>query len=167
MSTIVSPDRNVPVPAANLHDASPDRRAFVICAAQTIVGITVVGCCAALAEACSGGPTSGGGSTTPITVDVSALAANGQTLVTQSAGPDNAPLLVVRQSATTFAAFSMVCTHAGCVINPPNGGIMLCPCHGAEFDVNGRVVRGPAGTPLQQYTASYNATANTVTVTFV
>jgi cytochrome b6-f complex iron-sulfur subunit len=147
-------------------DPSPDRRAFVICAAQTVLGITVLGSCAALAEGCSGGPTAGG-STTPITVDVTALTANGQTLVTPSAGPDNAPLLVVRQSATTFVAFSMVCTHLGCIINPPNGGIMLCPCHGAEFDVSGRAVRGPASAPLQQYSASYNATANTVTVTFV
>lgn len=43
-----------------------------------------------------------------------------------------------------------VCTHLGCV--PNNGGNFegwLCPCHGSQFDLSGRVRQGPAATNLE------------------
>ena len=48
-----------------------------------------------------------------------------------------------------------VCTHLGCVptgqkMTDPKGsyGGWLCPCHGSEYDVSGRVRKGPAPTNL-------------------
>ncbi|HAG52890.1 MAG TPA: ubiquinol-cytochrome c reductase iron-sulfur subunit [Alphaproteobacteria bacterium] len=43
-----------------------------------------------------------------------------------------------------------VCTHLGCV--PNNGGNFdgwLCPCHGSQFDLSGRVRKGPASANLE------------------
>ncbi len=48
-------------------------------------------------------------------------------------------------------AISTVCTHLGCVVGRQEKGF-YCPCHGSEFDLEGRVVGGPApgGLPWLQ-----------------
>ena len=45
-----------------------------------------------------------------------------------------------------FRALSRVCTHMGCILrySKPDQAI-LCPCHGAEFDLNGTMLSGPGG----------------------
>ena len=42
------------------------------------------------------------------------------------------------------------CTHLGCVPLSGQGdyGGWLCPCHGSQYDISGRVMRGPAPTNL-------------------
>jgi cytochrome b6-f complex iron-sulfur subunit len=41
------------------------------------------------------------------------------------------------------------CTHLGCRYKwNPERRIFECPCHGSEFDIQGRVIRGPASRPL-------------------
>lgn len=41
-------------------------------------------------------------------------------------------------------AMSRICTHMGCALNAnQQEGSLVCPCHGAEFDLNGRVNYGP------------------------
>jgi cytochrome b6-f complex iron-sulfur subunit len=47
-----------------------------------------------------------------------------------------------------FFAVNAVCTHLGCVVKRRDDGFG-CPCHGSAFDDQGRVVRGPAPSPLQ------------------
>ncbi|TSJ36346.1 FAD-dependent oxidoreductase [Mucilaginibacter corticis] len=46
-------------------------------------------------------------------------------------------------------ALSPVCTHAGCIVNW-NGEERSwdCPCHGARYDIEGKVLNGPATRPL-------------------
>jgi cytochrome b6-f complex iron-sulfur subunit len=70
---------------------------------------------------------------------------------------------VKRTGAATFAAYSMVCTHQGC-LTQLSSNMFFCPCHGAEFDSSGQVIRGPASRPLGQYTTSYDATTDTLTI---
>ncbi len=44
-----------------------------------------------------------------------------------------------------------VCTHLGC--HPaidPQMRILICPCHGSRFDLQGNVLKGPAVRPLQR-----------------
>lgn len=45
-------------------------------------------------------------------------------------------------------AISLTCTHQGCTVKPQTNGEFHCPCHGAVFDANGKVVKGPAKRDL-------------------
>jgi Rieske Fe-S protein len=41
------------------------------------------------------------------------------------------------------------CTHLGCQPSlDPQTRLLICPCHGSRFDLQGRVLRGPATRPL-------------------
>jgi isorenieratene synthase len=48
-------------------------------------------------------------------------------------------------------ALSLTCTHQGCVVKPDANGEFHCPCHGAVFDQEGRVLRGPARRDLARF----------------
>ncbi|MBI2793845.1 MAG: Rieske 2Fe-2S domain-containing protein [Ignavibacteria bacterium] len=53
------------------------------------------------------------------------------------------PLALVSDGNGGVQCFVMRCTHKGCTLEAePNG--FSCPCHGSSFNVNGRVVTGPA-----------------------
>jgi len=46
-------------------------------------------------------------------------------------------------------ALCAVCTHLGCVVPWVKGSNKFqCPCHGSQYDENGKVVRGPAPLSL-------------------
>jgi thiosulfate dehydrogenase (quinone) large subunit len=61
---------------------------------------------------------------------------------------DGSADIVLRHRNGSLAAFSAVCTHAGCQVEYQSG-VLLCPCHGSEFDATtGAVLQGPAVTPL-------------------
>ncbi|MBN2045851.1 MAG: ubiquinol-cytochrome c reductase iron-sulfur subunit [Anaerolineales bacterium] len=49
-----------------------------------------------------------------------------------------------------FYALSSTCTHLGCTINLGEERFD-CPCHGSQFDLAGRVLKGPAASPLPGY----------------
>uniref|UniRef100_A0A7S1KHV1 plastoquinol--plastocyanin reductase n=1 Tax=Vitrella brassicaformis TaxID=1169539 RepID=A0A7S1KHV1_9ALVE len=59
--------------------------------------------------------------------------------------------LVVNDEKTNVKDFGInaVCTHLGCVV-PWNAAQnrFICPCHGSQYDANGKVVRGPAPLSL-------------------
>jgi len=90
------------------------------------------------------------------TIDVSALTTDGATLVTAAAGLDGAPILVVRDAGNQFHALSMQCTHEGCPVGAPVRGVITCPCHGSQYDLDGRVRHGPAQLPLARYSVEYH-----------
>jgi thiosulfate dehydrogenase [quinone] large subunit len=60
------------------------------------------------------------------------------------------PAWVVHPSASTFVAFSAVCTHAGCPVQYDAGSVQfVCPCHGGAYDARtGQVLAGPPPSPL-------------------
>jgi thiosulfate dehydrogenase [quinone] large subunit len=67
-------------------------------------------------------------------------------------GPGDVPAVVVRLGADRVVAYSRICTHAGCAVGyDRQARLLVCPCHGAEFDPSrgARPVAGPAPTPLQ------------------
>ena len=51
-----------------------------------------------------------------------------------------------------YAAYSKVCTHAGCMVSDIEDEIMVCPCHYGKFDALGgaAVVGGPPPRALPQ-----------------
>jgi Rieske Fe-S protein len=60
---------------------------------------------------------------------------------------------IVGHDAMGLFAFSTTCTHRGCTVLPPtpSTGETTCPCHGAQYDGNGAVTKGPATDPLPHY----------------
>jgi len=48
-------------------------------------------------------------------------------------------------------AISLTCTHQGCTVQRQVDGQFLCPCHGAAYDAEGRVVGGPAKRDLPRF----------------
>ena len=98
------------------------------------------------------------------TFDVGTLSADGESLVTPTDGFDGTPILILRSSSRHYVALSMQCTHEGCPVKPPASGIITCPCHGSQYDLEGNVRRGPAQFPLTRYDATYDARTRRLTV---
>lgn len=49
-------------------------------------------------------------------------------------------------------AIYKVCTHLGCLYNwSDQEGIFICPCHGSQFDRDGRYIQGPAPRDLDVF----------------
>jgi nitrite reductase/ring-hydroxylating ferredoxin subunit len=47
-------------------------------------------------------------------------------------------------------AVSSTCTHLGCTVNGEDNKF-VCPCHGSQFDLSGRVLQGPAAKVLPNF----------------
>jgi rieske iron-sulfur protein len=80
-------------------------------------------------------------------------------------GIEDAPTLLVRYAESDYgsdisegftvngyAAFSKVCTHAGCMVSDREEDLVVCPCHFGKFNVleGAAVSGGPPGRPLPQ-----------------
>jgi thiosulfate dehydrogenase (quinone) large subunit len=67
--------------------------------------------------------------------------------------PGVGPAVLVRTAERSAVAYSRICTHAGCLVGyDTSARLLVCPCHGAEFDParRGAPVAGPTSVPLQQ-----------------
>ncbi len=60
------------------------------------------------------------------------------------------PVCVFKISDKEYTALLMECTHNSCELNP-QGGFLLCPCHGSEFSNKGVVQNPPAENNLKSY----------------
>jgi thiosulfate dehydrogenase (quinone) large subunit len=81
--------------------------------------------------------------------NVSQLPVNSAGMVTDPKTGD--PAIIIHTSGSTFCAFDVVCTHAGCTVQyDPQQRLLVCPCHGGTFDPahGARVVAGPPPSPL-------------------
>ena len=92
------------------------------------------------------------------------LGAAGGSVVVGIAG--QFPLVVVRVSDSEATALSATCTHAAClVVYAPAANDLHCPCHNANFALDGSVKNGPTMIPLPVYPATVGADAIVVDVT--
>lgn len=65
---------------------------------------------------------------------------------------EKATAWVVKTANQQVLAFSPWCTHLGCAYHWDDlKKEFLCPCHGSVFDMEGKVVSGPAPRPLDRY----------------
>jgi cytochrome b6-f complex iron-sulfur subunit len=71
--------------------------------------------------------------------------------------------LVAHTAQNSFVALNAICTHQTCTITGFGNQNYVCPCHGSAFDVNGRVLGGPAPAPLHQYPTQFANGVLTIT----
>ncbi|PCI97928.1 MAG: hypothetical protein COB15_06805 [Flavobacteriales bacterium] len=60
------------------------------------------------------------------------------------------PIYLNKINEQNYAALLMLCTHKNCDVKP-TGSFLTCPCHGSEFDNDGKVLKGPATANLTAY----------------
>ena len=134
----------------------PGRRTFLVGAAS-VAGVGVLAACAPAADEGSEDPAGAPGSTPseragdqaggqPVPLVAAADVPVGGAVSATTSGGDE--IIVAQPEEGTFVAFSAICTHKGCVVEP-DGAELACPCHGSVFEAaTGRNVSGPAPTPL-------------------
>ena len=68
------------------------------------------------------------------------------------------PSMLIQKKDKSYAAFSLVCTHLGCIVKwEPQNFDFHCPCHGGKFNENGKNVAGPPPTPLTEWNITQEA----------
>lgn len=135
-----------------------------------LAGITVVGFVPGVLVSCSDstGSDNNNNQTNTFVVSVALLDAEGKAL--RSELPDSAktPIMVVRRASNTYVTLELICTHQGCK-GPSlelSGQTITCGCHGSQYDLDGRVTRGPAPRDLDTYKTTYDSAKNEVTIEY-
>jgi cytochrome b6-f complex iron-sulfur subunit len=96
-----------------------------------------------------------------LTIDSSSpLSAVGSAALVQTSIGD---FLVAHTAQSSFVALSAICTHQTCTITGFGNQNYVCPCHGSTFDINGRVLAGPAPAPLHPYPNQFTSGVLTIT----
>jgi len=140
-----------------MRDVEPQigRRTFVLYGAAALASLALA--------ACGGSDATSPSSVTSTTLQLSnfpALTSIGGVATTSI---DGTPIAIVRESATSFSAFSRICPHQGGIVNA-SGTRFVCPVHGAIFDLNGNNIGGQRTSNLHAYPVTYDASAATITV---
>jgi nitrite reductase/ring-hydroxylating ferredoxin subunit len=61
-------------------------------------------------------------------------------------------LMIVQPTRGNFAAYSAICTHAGCEVSRVTAKAIICTCHNSEFSTSdGSRLAGPASRPLMKF----------------
>jgi cytochrome b6-f complex iron-sulfur subunit len=86
------------------------------------------------------------------------LDANGQLLAKKS--PIGPVLVIGKSKDSNLIAVNPTCTHNGCTVEwKAASKKLVCPCHGSEFGLDGKVKKGPATKPIPTYTAKVEGDA--------
>jgi nitrite reductase/ring-hydroxylating ferredoxin subunit len=120
-------------------------------ASDTGVATTDTGASGGAAD--TGGGATGGGSTPvacPSLTDAGAVTSLPMNTWRRMSGT---AVFILGHDSGGIYAYSAKCTHHTSVtIGTPNSsGVATCPSHGAQFDSNGNVIRGPATSALKHY----------------
>lgn len=139
--------------------AGISRRSLLAAGAVGIPGVALVACSQAKSPASepaaeSSSPAGSGAATSAAAAKPLAKLSDitvGEAI--SATGPDGGDIVIVRPTENTVAAYSAICTHEGCTVQPA-GKELDCPCHGSVFDLKGGVLHGPAKRPLRQIKVS-------------
>jgi thiosulfate dehydrogenase [quinone] large subunit len=144
-------------------------------AASAVIGAVAAGAAAGLGRAIGGAPSPGGAHTSALSPTGPSAAGTTSTTVPAAAATTTAPAaagkriglasqvpiggaatfrdpatgdpgLVLQLAKDQFVAYDAICPHAGCTVGyAPGAKLIVCPCHGSEFDpTTGAVVSPPA-----------------------
>jgi nitrite reductase/ring-hydroxylating ferredoxin subunit len=81
-------------------------------------------------------------------IESSKIPVGGGVKVESSAGV----LMIVQPTLGKFAAYSAICTHAGCEVSRATAKAITCTCHNSEFSTaDGERIAGPATSALKSY----------------
>jgi len=76
---------------------------------------------------------------------------------------DKKKIIIVHPAEQDYKAFMNKCTHMGSSLAyKPQDGFIQCPLHGSRFDMSGKVLKGPAKTPIAQFKTTLNKSELTV-----
>ena len=132
-----------------------------------LLGGTVLVLAPSVLESCSKSNAMNPGSNPPpavsnINLDLSlaensALSSTGSSKIVQN--------ILIINTGTGIVALSAICTHQGCTVGYNSGKADIeCPCHGSVFSTTGRVLVGPASSPLRSYAVTQDGTVLTITL---
>ncbi len=80
-----------------------------------------------------------------------------------SIGETTDNVIIVRKSEKEYLVFSSVCRHKKCNVKyKDEKKLFVCPCHGSNYDLTGKVVKGPSTGNIPQYAAVLSGTKLTV-----
>lgn len=65
------------------------------------------------------------------------------------------PIVVFENPSGEVFAISTTCTHVGCEVRKTKNKFE-CPCHGSQYDLTGKVIRGPAPAALTRFPVKRN-----------
>ena len=65
------------------------------------------------------------------------------------------PILLIKNSDSSFVALSTECMHLGCQVRMQRT-VLRCPCHGSVYDLEGKVLNGPTEQPLRSFPMRMN-----------
>lgn len=65
------------------------------------------------------------------------------------------PIVLFQHTSGELFAISTTCTHAGCEVRKTKNKFE-CPCHGSQYDLSGKVIRGPAPAALTRFPVNKN-----------
>ncbi len=88
------------------------------------------------------------------------------------------PFTLNRVDANRFVTLDSICKHNGCTVPrykkhivggspsaPVTQSFIECPCHGSRYDIEGRVIRGPALADLTRFETVYDSATDIVSIT--
>lgn len=143
-------------------DSSLSRRAVMASVVSLSGGalLTACGGSSSSGSASSGAPTtSSTGAPTPSSPSAGSVSppAGASAIVALTAVPvggsvsaqlNGKPIIVGQPTAGKVVAFTAICTHKGCTVEPA-GATLNCPCHGSVYNaLTGQNISGPAPLPL-------------------
>lgn len=124
-------------------DLRVDRRTALAGAGVAATALTLTAC------------TTYGGSEAPAPAPANGVREQGQGVelakvadVPVGGGLISGDTVITQPSEGSFQGFSATCTHLGCKVNEVVGGLIKCPCHKSDFNLDGTVAGGPAPRPL-------------------
>lgn len=64
----------------------------------------------------------------------------------------NELIVIKNPSNNHLSALNIRCTHEGCPVGwDKTTQLIICPCHGSQYNHQGEVIQGPAGSSLKTY----------------